>query len=382
MFNVQLFRAMAEVLQSTGNKAAGAGAHLTNICLVPEWRVWRWAAIRRWAAPLATPFNTRYVPVFYLPLVGRNWNDRLYSLSLGKLTGAIEGHDAVFSTWLYPDGVVAAKLAETCGLPSWIMVLGTDVRHLDHSPRRAGLLEACRKAGGIICVCRSLADRLTAAGVDPAKVHTVPNGVDKSLFHYRPKSEAVQRLATSFSSGRVVLFVGNLVQVKGPDIMLQAFAKAARSFSALPNSRKPKLVTVGDGPMRKHLQRQAVELGVGDMVTFLGNRPHDETALWMNAADCLCLTSRGEGMPNVVLEALASGLPVVATDVGACAEMLDKEPAARVVESEDAGAIASALAEMLSSDRDREAMAGRHGEFGWQDQAREILALLRTDGPE
>ncbi len=74
--------------------------------------------------------------------------------------------------------------------------------------------------------------------------------------------------------------------------------------------------------MRRELEKQADELGIRESVHFPGNRPHEEVALWMNAADCLCLPSRSEGMPNVVLEAVASGLPVVATEVGAVREVL------------------------------------------------------------
>ena len=98
----------------------------------------------------------------------------------------------------------------------------------------------------------------------------------------------------------------------------------------------------------------------------------------MNAADCLCLSSRSEGMPNVVLEALASGTPVVATDVGACRDLLGAEPAARLVPPESPAALAQGLEALLAAPVDRPAMARRNASrFSWDRQARTILSLMR-----
>ena len=193
---------------------------------------------------------------------------------------------------------------------------------------------------------------------------------------------------------RIVLFVGHLVPVKGPDILLQAWARLQRSLApARPHAHTPTLLLLGDGPMRGRLERQARDLGVADTVQFLGSRPHEEVALWMNVADCLCLPSRAEGMPNVVLEALGAGLPIVATDVGAVLELLEGEPEARVVRTEVSGqkpvvsserlesAIAAALAEVLGKSVGREAMAERHATVRtWREQAEEIVRLIGGQG--
>jgi glycosyltransferase involved in cell wall biosynthesis len=98
--------------------------------------------------------------------------------------------------------------------------------------------------------------------------------------------------------------------------------------------------------------------------------------LWMNFCDCLCLSSWSEGMPNVILEALASGLPVVATDVGACRDLLDDEPMARLVPPGDAPKMAEAIGDLLSRTVDRPALAARNGKRSWADQAQEVLALI------
>ncbi|MDA1043889.1 MAG: glycosyltransferase, partial [Verrucomicrobia bacterium] len=106
------------------------------------------------------------------------------------------------------------------------------------------------------------------------------------------------------------------------------------------------------------------------------NRPHGEMSNWMSLAACLCLSSRTEGMPNVVLEALATGVPVVATDVGACGDMLSQEPAGQVVASEDVHGLATALISTVTADIDRKSVAARHGGYSWRDQAEQILNLI------
>lgn len=418
LFNFQLFAALAE----------GASNECRVVCLVPEWRVWKWGDIRSWQAdsihdtmpsagdvrgasyPILHPSSlpALYLPVFYLPLIGRDWSWMAHLAALKRVRHLTTGCDALFATWLYPDGVAVVEFAAANGIPVWIMAQGSDTFHLDHAARRRAILAACNKAGGVICVCRSLAERLISAGVDSRKVHVVPNGVDSAMFRCRPKKEAWKELAESRGEARfefpvsaftgrdtrIVLFVGNLVHVKGPDILLRAFAELVQgSKLRVQNSNFQsrisnfQLIVIGDGPMRKKLERLCSRLGIADSAYFLGCCPHKEIPLWMNVADCLCLSSRSEGMPNVVLEALASGLPVVASDVGACRDLLEAEPAARLVSldkkrnggscADAASLLSKALGELLAEPVDRSEFAARHGKRGWSDQARQILDLMR-----
>ena len=385
MFNAQLFRAFGEL--GTRNPERGtekrghAGNPLTNICLVPEWRLWRWAGIRRWQDPYTGALATKYIPVLYVPFIGRNWSWRTYSSSLSDVKAMIEACDIVYSTWLYPDGVAATHLATRVGKPAWIMVQGSDTFHLGNRCRRKIILDACRQATGLVCVCRMLADRLTEAGVDASKVHVVSNGVDAMRFHFRSREEVHRALALSSPDAatfQYILFVGNLVPVKGPDLLLEAWS-LLRSRQ-LNNSATPQLVIIGDGPMRRALEKQAARLGISNSVVFLGARPHEEIALWLNAVNGLCLPSRSEGMPNVILEALASGLPVVAADVGACREMLEDEPAAQVVDPGRADLLATAMSKMLSIDMDRRDISSRHRLRTWTGQAAAILELITAAG--
>ena len=478
LFNVQLFREFARQLgggvseqwtvngkQWTVNseQRTNAAQPLLNLCLVPEWRLWRWGTIRRWkvdeqtagrrrqaADPgeegtssvqssipnLQSPiFNlqslvpTLYLPVFYVPRFGRDRMADTYYRGLRNLHVTVRGTRAIFAAWLYPDGVAAARLARDLSVPCWIMVQGSDVFHLQHPRRLKALMDVIDDIHGFVCVCQPLAETLIKAGVGRSRVHVVPNGVDRELFKYRSKTEAVNQLTvnskqltvnsdqltvndvqagqtddpgrdkrrlstvhcspfTAHSSipladivaGRLklVLFVGNLVPVKGPDVFLKSLATLK---SRVQGPWSIVSVFVGSGPMLRDLESAARRWGLGETVHFLGSRPHDEVARWMNLADVLCLTSRSEGMPNVVIEGLVSGVPVAVTDVGACRELVENEPEARLCLRGDTQALARSIHDLAFSTGDRRALAARHAErFSWARQAGTILGLMGMRG--
>ncbi len=377
MYNAQLFEAMAAELAS--RRGRSAGADLVNICPVPGWRVWDRGRIRRWVTPRAAPYVTRYVPVLQIPVLGRNSAWRAYAAALRRARPEAGPPESILATWLYPDGAAAAQVAEEWGCPACVLVQGSDTFHLDHPVRRRVILAACARAAGVICVCDSLADCMRAAGVPAEKVHVAPNGVDGERFRYRPREEALRRLGAAAGplagAGRVVLFVGNLVPVKGPDVLIEAWRDVRRDRAG--EGSGVRLCLVGDGPWRARLERRCRELGYGPSVAFVGRRPHEEVPLWMNAADCLCLPSRSEGMPNVVVEALASGLPTAGSAVGAAPQLLADEPGGRLMRAGDAAGLAAAVGALLGEPVDRPAMAERNRDrFSWRRQASSILSLL------
>jgi glycosyltransferase involved in cell wall biosynthesis len=491
MFNFQLFSEMGKWLSVNGYQLSVNGYRATthnqqpitnnhcdylNLCLVPEWRIWRWGVIRKWQAPglpsgsdtqSQASDSTRYVPVFYLPFIGRSLSWWFYYRAIGRVVNgyslSVIGRQSktdnseplttspvLLASWLYPDAVAAARVAKQHGFPVWLRLHGSDRFHLNSKFRRKLILEAADYAKGVICNCNSVAEVLIKHGIPKSKIHIVRNGVDTSLFRMRNEEETIDQRgeetidlrpktidqgvggetidhrpqtpesfrsnvhglksnvyglrSTVSSSSPLILFIANLVPVKGPDIMLKAFAGVVKGYSLPVISEKtnnqspitdnqspitdnqspitnnhplPLLVIIGSGPLRKQLERLAGRLGIADRVHFLGNRPHKEVALWMNRADCLCLTSRSEGMPNVVLESLASGLPVVATRVGACPELLDGEPAARLCPSEDVEAISAALSDLLASGVNRQELSAKYAASNsWSKQAETILKLV------
>lgn len=446
LFNAQLFAAMAanlDVPQSTSHVPCSS---LSVICLVPEWRVWRWPEIRAWSGKNvgcgmwdveqqqtgeyglpcsaaghksfdsgSTVYGSKstvfpsalYLPVFYIPLIARNWSWWTYERALRRTANLIRSCDCVLATWLYPDAVAAVSLARLLNKPFWIKVHGSDTFHMRNSTRRRLILSACAHAKGVISNCQYIQVKLSDAGVEQNKIQVIPNGVDTGMFRCRAGDE-------SPSGGRrqverkIVLFVGNLVYVKGPDVLLKAwkrvverrmlnvgneednraggmwFKEDGQQSSRLRSQNNglkslPELLIIGDGLMRKSLEKQAGQLGIAGSVRFLGGRQHKEVATWMRVANCLCLPSRSEGMPNVVLEALASGTPVVATDVGEVPFIIRDSENGFVVESAGDGLyqrMADALMLALDKEWDREGIcAGIKGRT-WERAAEKLLNAL------
>ena len=442
LFNAQLFAALAE-----------RGVEVTTLVPVPEWRVWKWPTIRKWQDPIVraeggrvkaeerveggklkaeaeegragdpsgnafsfqlsafslhpSTLRTRYVPVLHVPVIGRSVAWRFHVRALQRHRALFAECDAVLATWLYPDAVAAGIVARQGGKPYWIKIHGTDRFHMEHPGRSRIINDVVKDAAGLLPNAQFLADYLIEHDVPKKKVHVVRHGVNHERFHPRPREEAVKALtgrgncpqidADGRGWGGIVLYVGHIKPIKGPDRLLAAFAqlsigRAERPRSAAVESRGsrgaertaergrsalPILVIVGVGSMRRKLVEQARDLGISNQVHFLGSRPPDEVALWICAAHCLCLPSRSEGMPNVVLEALASGLPVVGTNVGDVSALVrDGVNGFLVPADADTETMASALVKALDHKWNAVKVRGSVSIPTWQESAEQMLRLM------
>lgn len=214
-----------------------------------------------------------------------------------------------------------------------------------------------------------------------AQVVSIPTGVDFSRFAPARGREAVRRELALPEDAFVILMVGVIRAVKRHEVALRAVQSLARRIE---NAR---LVIAGDGPMSGDMQRLARELGIAGGVSFLGHR--DDVADLMGAADCLLLTSRSEGVPQAVTQALGLGLPVVATAVGGVPELVGHESGGLLVPPEDPEAAAAAI-ERLARDpelarklarRGREHVLARYSlEAMLERTEREYAALLEAKG--
>jgi glycosyltransferase involved in cell wall biosynthesis len=216
--------------------------------------------------------------------------------------------------------------------------------------------------------CRSQA-MLFSDQVHWQKLHIVHCGVSPEKYGARPRE----------AFGKHVLFVGRLDPVKGVTILLEAFAEARRSH---PDA---KLTVVGDGPARAALETQTKMLGVSEATTFLGYCSQSDVANLLQRADCLVLPSFAEGVPVVLMEAMASGKPVIATQVGGVAELVQDGASGFLVPPGDVKALTSKLL-TLFSDQD---LCHRMGEIGRQKvmiefnvrrEAAWLLSLLQGRG--
>lgn len=223
----------------------------------------------------------------------------------------------------------------------------------------------------IISVSADIADKLEKAGVDKSKIRVVYNGVD-SRFRVLDQQTMRRQLALPLPAF-IVLFVGLLVPVKGVEILLQAVAHLgdARVFCVL----------VGEGPMRGELEVQARQAGIDSQILFAGQRPTHEIPAWINAADVVVLPSYSEGRPNVVVEAQACGVPVIATRVGGAPELINDGETGLLVDSGDPAQLALAITSLLEDGgkRRRLGQAGQAGieagDRSWGMSARRVKAI-------
>ena len=278
-----------------------------------------------------------------LPKVGMNMAP--YAMALGALPTVRrlqrEGFDfdLIDAHYYYPDGVAAGLLAKWLGKPFFVTARGTDLNLIPEYPfPRKLILKTASAASGSIGVCKALIDSLEQLGADPVKLHTLRNGVDLERFTPEPRELARQRLGLQ-TQGSYLLSVGHLIERKGHHIAIEALV-------ALPGVT---LLIAGSGPEERALKSLASRLGVSDRVHWAGVVPQAELRWWYSAADVLTLCSSREGWANVLLEAMACGTPVIATDIWGTSEVVSSEAAGRLMERRDARALADAWQDLMSS---------------------------------
>ena len=286
------------------------------------------------------------------------------SAAVRRLMTAGQRFDVIDAHYFYPDGVAAVRLGREFGLPVVITGRGTDLTLIPDAPAsRAKIQWAASEANAMVAVCEDLRERVVDLGADPARTLTLRNGVDLDLF--RPVDREAARRALGVQ-GFTLVSVGGLIPRKGHDLTIRALLDAPDCS----------LLIAGQGPSRGELERLAAELGVSDRVRFLGETPHSELARLYSAADASILASSREGWANVLLESLACGTPVVATDVNGTAEVVQSRDAGRLVPERSPAALAQALAELRADMPDRAATRRYAEQFGWLQIARANKALL------
>lgn len=322
-------------------------------------------ALERW------PFAD-YVPFWYIPRVGRRLHAAFLfvSLMLQRLPTLLWGRwDCLFGSWGYPDAVAVAAIARLTGRPMIAKVHGSDVNVFTQEPaRRRQICWALGRSAHVVAVSQALATRLVELGVDGRRIAVLYNGVDPSRFYPVPQPQARRELGYA-EEDRIILFVGNVQASKGCMELVQAFAKLRQRVPRL------KLVFVGAGPQQKALASECSSFGMADDVTFAGRLAHDQIVRWFGAADVFCLPSHAEGVPNVVLEAMACGTPVVATRVGGIPEVLPAY-AGVMVPPKNVDALDEALFTALHSTWDRPRIAGHARTFDWDTNVSRLRSLI------
>lgn len=270
--------------------------------------------------------------------------------------------------WAYPDGVAAAILAHRFRVPFSITVRGDDLNvFLDSSSRRRWIRWALRKANLVIALSRALGDIAVSNGTPPSRLAVIPNGINAQEFF--PVDPGAARAHLGLPNGqRIVLSVGRLHVSKGFPTIVAAVGRLAHSFPDV------HVYIVGaadhEADARPAILATAKRLHLEDRLHLVG--PQDPALLkyWYAAADVFCLPTAREGSANVLIEAIACGLPCVTTPVGGNRDVITSPELGYLVEA-DASATAAAIAAALSRTWDRRHIAQLGHRRTWQTVAGE-----------
>lgn len=274
--------------------------------------------------------------------------------------------DLVLAYWVYPDGYAALLTARKLGLPAVVCALGSDI-HVRSGVNTALTRKTIAGIDALLTVSETMRQSaIREFGARPEKTHTIINGYNTSVF--RPLPQAQMRAQFGIpADARMAVYVGRFVEAKGMRELVSAFTRLARDDAKL------RLALVGDGVMREELSALVRDSGYADRVHMPGGLPPEQVAQWIAAADLLTLPSWSEGYPNVVVEALACGRPVVATDVGGTHEIVNANNGL-LIAPRDAQVLADALRAALDAQWDHAAIAAAM-QRTWDDVAAETLAV-------
>lgn len=303
---------------------------------------------------------------------------------LHSIKSVIEKHNIDFDVidvhWGYPDLISAIELKKMTGKPVVFTLRGMETFY--KGDFRQEKIEQClSEVDAIVSLSQEMIDHVRNVGYR-GPISLVPNGVDSSLFYYTSKESARETLGLP-TAGKFIIGVGSLIKRKGFDFIIKALKQ-------LPAELDVKFFIIGkpghEGDYENELRSMVRKLGLSKHVVFVGPVRNSELRLWYNAADVFCLSSRGEGSPNVLLEALSSGCPSIYHTVG------DSENSAKLSKcsegipfsqlSTDLDLIRSWSVSLLSlltrevSNTEREEQASRYASRDWNWCANQTLKVL------
>ena len=267
--------------------------------------------------------------------------------------------DLIDAHYFYPDGVAACSLGKKFDKPVVITARGTDISLIPEYYLPGKMIKkAAGQAAALITVCDALKKVLLKMQVPDEKITVLRNGVDLVQF-YPPKDREKLRIELGIG-GFTLLSVGHLIERKGHHLVIEALLD-------LPDA---KLLIAGDGENEKSLKKRVTELNLETRVTFLGNVPHNELYKYYGSADALVLASSREGWANVLLESMACGTPVVATNLWGTPEVVQTADAGILMEERSAKGITNAVLSIMQRHSERNKTRLYAEQFDWETVSR------------
>lgn len=307
-------------------------------------------------------YHPRYIVI---PKMLRSLTGRFFYWGIKGLLKKLiqEGKADILSAhWMYPDGYGAVLAAKKFNKPIAVHALGCDINEYTKFKIRRRLITHALKTSNInIVKSQKLKDKITSLGVPESKTQVILNGVDQNKFKPIDQNQARQQLGLE-QNKRYALFIGNFQVEKGLSNLINAVA--------ILKSENFHLLVIGGGPLESQIKQQIDDLGLDDKISLIGRVEHHQIPIYLSAANILCLPSLREGCPNVVLESLSSGTPVVASDVGAVPDIISNAEWGVVVEPNSANALAKGITRGLTLDKSN---MTKFEWYGWQENADLVL---------
>jgi teichuronic acid biosynthesis glycosyltransferase TuaC len=283
--------------------------------------------------------------------------------------------DLVHAHMLFPTAWSVLPVARSLGAPLVVTAHGSDVH--TNPARNRGIArctsEVIERSDQILAVSSDLAQDALRLGTPSRKILVSHFGVDAAHFQPVRDKEALRERLGLPIPGPGICNLGRLAWQKGVRELLEAFEQVAASHP------RAWLLFVGDGPARSALEERSRALDLHERVHFAGGCPHEQVPQWLAAADVFAFPSYKEGLPNVILEAMACGVPIIATDVGGVSEAVGEE-GALFVPPRDIPALAQAMDRLLCSPEVGEHLASRglrrvRTQFSWRQSAQALRSV-------
>lgn len=303
--------------------------------------------------------------------------------TLTKLTERL-GVDIIHAHWVLPNGPVARRVAQVTGRPLITSLHGSDVYLAERNRWFSKAARYALKGSDWVTACSgNLRDRAVRIGATASNSVVIPYGVDMDRFTVRQPQANVLRRSFGVSEGElVILALGRFVHKKGFQDLIAALPSIVDAVPGV------KLILAGDGDLRKHYLDQIHSLGVEASVLLPGRVASDDVPGIMAIADVFVMPSitdsegNVDGLPNVVLEAMAAGKPVVATRVGGLSELIEHGKTGMLVPERSPQCLSREIIKLLSDPEARENVGNRGSEhvrknYNWASAARAFVDLYQ-----
>ena len=292
------------------------------------------------------------------------------------------GCNVIDAHFAYPEGYAATLLGRWLDIPVSITMRGTEVPLAADPRRRRRVVRALQTAARVFAVSDSLKRHAASLGVGSEAILVVGNGVDTKIFHRLDQRAARRKLGLG-TEGPVLVSVGALVERKGFHRVLECLPALRRRF---PDLRYLMVGGAGaEADWSARLRRLVIDLGLQDCTRFLGQVAPEELHVPLSAGDVFVLATSNEGWANVILEAMACGLPVVATNVGGNAEVVRNTNLGTLVPFGASDALMRALGDALARKWDHDAIVAYARGNDWEPRIGTLVesfrAMVARDAP-